>query len=78
MVKFKLNHICKNLQPTTTYPFNVSNTVVEAVIGLKIWSASVPLWVNVPLRSRIGQEIVCLSRVNAKRVPCERTQSRGL
>lgn len=55
----------KHLHPSSAYSFSVSNTVVEAVVGLKIRVCSVPLWVNVPLRLRISQEIMCLSRVNA-------------
>lgn len=58
----------------TTYSFSVSDTVVEAVVGLKIGAASVPLWLNVSLGSRISQEIMRLSRANADGTSCGRRQ----
>lgn len=54
----------------TTYSFNVSNAVVEAVVGLEVRVASVPLWVNVSFGPRASQEIMCLSRGNADGTSC--------
>lgn len=59
----------RNIQ--TTYSFNVSDAVVEAVVGLEVRVASVPLWVNVSLRPRVSQEIMCLSRADAYVTFCE-------
>lgn len=57
-----------------TYSFSVSDTVIEAVVGLKIGAASVPLWLNVSFGSRIGQEIMRLSGANADETSCGRRQ----
>lgn len=62
----------------TTYSFSVSDTVVEAVVGLKIRAASVPLWVNVSLGSRISQEIMRLSGANADETSCGRQQQKEI
>lgn len=53
-----------------TYSFNVSDAVVEAVVGLKVRVASVPLWVNVSFGPRVSQEIMSPSRANADGTSC--------
>lgn len=53
------------------------NTVVEAVVGLKIRVASVPLRVNVSLGPRIGQEIMCLRGADADGIPCAKNRIRN-
>jgi len=55
----------------------VPYAVVEAVVGLKVRVASVPFWVSIPLGSGIRQEIMCLSRINADRLPCEKNVEEG-
>lgn len=61
----KLSH---NIQ--TTYSFNVSDAVVEAVVGLEVRVASVPLWVNVSFGPRVSQEIMRLSGADADGTSC--------
>lgn len=59
----------------SSYPFNVSDAVVEAVVRLKIRVAPVPFWINVPFGARISQEVVCFSRVNADWASRERRRN---
>lgn len=48
----------------------MSDAVVEAVVGLEVGVASVPLWVNVSLGPRVSQEIMRLGGADADGTSC--------
>lgn len=46
----------------------MSNAVVEPVVGLKVGVTSVPFRIDVPLGSKVRQEIVRFSRTNPDKI----------
>lgn len=54
--------VCLSL--CVSYSLRVSDAAVVSVIRLEVWILSVPVWIHIAFGSRVGQEFICLVRVD--------------